>query len=228
MGSIPTTDDRSTAARIRDAAIACIAERGAKGATARLVAERAGVSPALVIHHYGSMAGLRAACDEHVVECIREGKSAALRAGAGLDIVAALRAQAEGPPLVAYLARALHDGSERLAGVIDEMIGDAEGYLLEGVASGSVRPLERPRDVAALLMLWSLGALALHEHVERHFGVDLLDQASVAARGERYMSAALELYGEGIMTADVAARMRAGVRAATSGRGVPEDGEDGR
>ena len=223
----PDADDRSGPARIRDAAILCFAEDGVRGVTARRVAERAGVSPALVIHHYGSMAALREACDHHVAERIRDGKSEAMRAGAGVDVVAALRAQAEGPPLVAYLARALHDGSERLAALIDEMIGDAEGYLREGVASGALRPLERPRDVAALLTLWSLGALALSDHVERHFGVDLLDQASVATSGGRYMAAALEVYGDGIMAPTLAARMRAEVRTAAVAS-EPSANEEGR
>ena len=226
MGSAPSSDDRSAPARIRDAAIAIIAEHGARAATARVVAERAGVSPALVIHHYGSMRALRETCDERVVELIREGKSAAMRAGAGLDVVAALRGQADGPPLVAYLARALHDGSERLAIVIDEMIHDAEGYLLEGVDSGAIKPQERLRDVAALLVLWSLGALALHEHVERHFGVDLLDQGSVAERGGRYMAAALAVYGEGIIASDLAVRLRAAVDGEPTGRDASERGED--
>lgn len=226
MSSAPSSGDRSAPARIRDAAITCIAERGAKAATARLVAERAGVSPALVIHHFGSMRALREACDEHVVALIRSAKVDAMRAGAGLDVVAALRTQAEGPPLVAYLARVLHDGSERLAAVIDEMIDDAEGYLRDGVTSGAIRPQERLRDVAALLVLWSLGALALHEHVERHFGVDLLDQGSVAERGGRYMAAALAVYGEGIVASDLAARLRAAVHGESTGRDASPGGED--
>lgn len=227
MSSALASDDRSAPARIRDAAIACIAELGVTSATARLVAERAGVSPALVIHHFGSMRALREACDEHVVALIRLAKVDAMRAGAGLDVVAALRAQAHGPPLVAYLARVLHDGSERLAAVIDEMIDDAEDYLREGVTSGAIRPQERPRDVAALLVLWSLGAVALHEHVERHFGVDLLDSTSVADRGGRYMAAALAVYGEGIVASGLAARLRAAVQGVPAGRDGPAGGEDG-
>ena len=43
----------------------------------RAVAAEAGVSPALVIHHFGSKDALRAACDEHVLRVIREAETEA-------------------------------------------------------------------------------------------------------------------------------------------------------
>src|SRR5674476_1121889 len=59
-------DDRSTKARIRDAAIDCVAEHGVAATPARRVAAAAGVSTGLVIHHFGPMEGLRSECDEYV------------------------------------------------------------------------------------------------------------------------------------------------------------------
>ena len=84
-------DDRTAKARIRDAAIVCFAEHGIAATTARKVATAAGVSPGLVMHHFGSMEGLRAACDRHVTAMIRDLKGEAMGAGAGFDPVAALR-----------------------------------------------------------------------------------------------------------------------------------------
>ena len=45
----------------------------------RSIAEAAGVSAALVIHHFGSKEGLRKACDDYIAEEIRSGKSASLQ-----------------------------------------------------------------------------------------------------------------------------------------------------
>ena len=57
-GAAGSGGDRTAKARIRDAAIECYAFHG-DDCTARMVAEKAGVSPGLVIHHFGSMEGLR-------------------------------------------------------------------------------------------------------------------------------------------------------------------------
>ena len=70
--------DLTAAARIRDAAIEQFAQHGfAVGL--RTIAEAAGVSAALVIHHFGSKEGLRKACDDYVAEEIRNSKSEALQ-----------------------------------------------------------------------------------------------------------------------------------------------------
>ena len=37
----------------------------------RAIAEAAGVSPALIIHHFGSKEGLRKACDDYIAAEIR-------------------------------------------------------------------------------------------------------------------------------------------------------------
>ena len=56
--------DLTAAARIRDAAIEQFGEHGF-GVGLRTIAEAAGVSAALVIHHFGSKDGLRKACARH-------------------------------------------------------------------------------------------------------------------------------------------------------------------
>ena len=55
-----TAEDLTTRARIRDAAIGLFGRDGFGPATVRAVASAAGVSPGLVIHHFGSKAGLLA------------------------------------------------------------------------------------------------------------------------------------------------------------------------
>ena len=69
--------DRTSVARIRDAALVRLADDGFAGTTVRAVATDAGVSPALVMHHIRSKDGLHAACDSYVVELI-EAKFAAM------------------------------------------------------------------------------------------------------------------------------------------------------
>lgn len=174
MDATPTPDDDRTArARIRDAAIARFADRGAARTSVKEVAANAGVSPALVFHHFGSKEGLREACDEHVVALVEQQKRKALSEGPNLDVLAALRAQDDGPPLLRYVARMVADGSPRAATLVDGMVDVTVASLEEGVRSGVMVPTDEPRDLSVVLALWSLGLLVLQDHAERLLGVDI-------------------------------------------------------
>ncbi len=190
------SDDRTTAARIRDAAIECFAEAGVAATSIRTIAARANVSPALVIHHYGSKEDLRVACDEHVAAIIRDVKSKAMAAGASFDPIAALARQSEGPPANKYLARTLVDGSTHVAELVDEIVEDALAYTEIGVQSGMMKPTQYPRERAAILTIWALGGLVLHEHLARLVGVDITEDFSADPKAiSRYMAPALEIAG---------------------------------
>ncbi len=64
--------DLKAAAVIRNAAMRLFAERGAAAVTIRQIAVAAGVSPGLVIHHYGSKGGLKDAVDRSAVAFFEE------------------------------------------------------------------------------------------------------------------------------------------------------------
>src|SRR2546423_15267855 len=66
MSSAADEGDLTSKAVIRNAALRLFAERGHDAVSVRGIAAAAGVSPALVVHHFGSKDGLRAAVDEHV------------------------------------------------------------------------------------------------------------------------------------------------------------------
>ncbi len=197
-------DDRSTRARIRDVAIECFAHDGFAATTARTVAQTAGVSPGLVIHHFGSMDGLRKACDEHVVAVIRDLKGKAMVAGPSLDVLAALRESDVGP-LTAYLARALTDDAPAVENLVDDRVDDAMGYIQLGVESGMMQPSPDPRGRAVLLTLWGLGTLVLHRHLERLLGVDITSPDLLTSSAfTAYAAPLYEIYGSGVFTPEFA------------------------
>src|SRR5664279_5452524 len=117
MGS--ATDDRDLTARanIRNAALRLFAERGHDAVTVREIATAAGVSPGLVLHHFGSKDGLRAAVDAQAAESFDtifaeiSGHDLAemLANGEATTSVAEAFARAfpHGSPLPAYLRRLL-------------------------------------------------------------------------------------------------------------------------
>src|SRR5690349_6626082 len=68
MDSAPGPDDLTARAVIRNAALRLFGARGFDAVTVRQIAAEAGVSAALVVHHFGSKEGLRAAVDEHAAQ----------------------------------------------------------------------------------------------------------------------------------------------------------------
>lgn len=138
-------------ARIRDAALVRFAEDGFAGTTVRAVAADAGVSPALVMHHFGSKDGLRAACDSYVVELV-EAKFAAIDTELG-NLGAMGSLLADGLPAIRYLARAVAEGGAAADRLVDRLVVLADQQLARWSATGAVRPSADPQMRAVVLVV---------------------------------------------------------------------------
>ncbi len=214
-------DDRTVRARVRDAAIDLIAAGGVEALTARAVAERAGVSPGSVINNFGSMEGLRRACDEHVVALIRVRKAAAMAAGITFDLVGSLR-EADMGPLGAYLAAVLAEDSPAVAQLVDELVADAVAYSATGVQTGMLQPTDDPRGRAVILTLSGLGTLVMHRHLSRLLGVDLTASGAGPESLAAYVRPLYEFYAGGLFTEEFSVRAMAALGDLAPGRrGVP-------
>ncbi|GAA1481323.1 TetR family transcriptional regulator [Gordonia sinesedis] len=157
-----SADDRTTRARLRDTAIDVFARYGFS-ATVRTIAEAAGVSPGLVIHHFGSKEKLRAECDDHVLRLTREANAAALRGGDGGASLGGfeslLGSVEDSGPRIVYLIRSLQAGGEMARRLLDHMVADTEATLRAGVEAGSIRPSVDEAARARYLVAQSMGAL---------------------------------------------------------------------
>ncbi|MDT0301281.1 TetR/AcrR family transcriptional regulator [Streptomonospora wellingtoniae] len=206
-------DDLTARARIRDAAVSLFAERGMRGTSMKQVAADAGVSQALVSHHFGSKEGLRTACDEYVAAIIEEGKRAAFSKGPRINVLDALREQSDSRPLMRYLARMLIEGSEHADALVDGIVAATSASMEEAERTGIFKPSDRPRDLTTVLVLWSLGLLVLHDQAER-----LLDMSldGPAEHQVRYVRAAMEALS-GLFTDEAREQMLAA---------FPADGEE--
>jgi TetR/AcrR family transcriptional regulator, regulator of cefoperazone and chloramphenicol sensitivity len=190
-----SADDLTAAARIRDAAIEQFGEHGF-GVGLRSIAEAAGVSAALVIHHFGSKDGLRKACDDYVAEEIRSDKSEAMRAkepGAWFAQLAAIESYA---PMMAYLVRSMQSGGELAKMLLRRMVDDAESYLEEGVRAGTLKPSRDPRSRAHFLAITGGGGFLMY--LQMH---DTPTDLRVVLRdyARDMLLPSLELYTEGLM-----------------------------
>ncbi|MDT5077293.1 MAG: hypothetical protein QOJ80_1930, partial [Mycobacterium sp.] len=107
--------EHSTIERIRHAALTSFAAHGASGTTMRAVAASAGVSLGLVQHHFATKAGLIKAVDDYVlglVVTITAQPIVAPPADSVADMGSRITVlMGDHPDVVAYLGRALMDGS---------------------------------------------------------------------------------------------------------------------
>lgn len=184
-------------ARIRDVALRRFGTDGFAATTIRAVAADAGVSPALVVHHFGSKEGLRAACDEVVLAVVREKFDRVDAAGggpAGMGSVAELAGEA--PDLVRYLSRAVVDGGPQADQLVDALVAESTAALAAFTADGHVLPTADPPARAALLVVWELAVLVMAPHLARTTGSDPLTEEGM----QRFSRAALEVYTHGLFT----------------------------
>jgi len=194
MRSVP--EDRTAVARIRDAAIEQWGEHGFNVGL-RSIAEAAGVSAALVIHHFGSKDGLRKACDDYIAEEIRTGKAASMQTRDPADWFAQMAEVEAYAPMMAYLVRSMQSGSELAKMMWQRMIDNAEGYLEEGVQNGLLKPSRDPRARAKYLGLTGGGSFFLYLQMHDN-PTDL--RAVLRDYTEEMMLPALEIYTKGLMT----------------------------
>lgn len=155
-----TPGDLTARARVRDAAVGLFALHGFS-VSVRAIAEEAGVSAALILHHFDSKEGLRRECDDHVLARIREYKEQAIRPGSANQFLLAMASVDESAPLVGYALRSLQGGGELARSFIDHFVADAEEWIADGVADGTIVPSRDEKARARYLTVQGFGALML-------------------------------------------------------------------
>ena len=187
--------DLTATARIRDAAIEQFGEHGF-GTGLRTVAEAAGVSAALVIHHFGSKEGLLKACDDYIAEEIRTAKTDAMRSHEPTLWLAQMAEIESYAPLMAYLVRSMQTGAELAKTLWRRMIEDAEAYLDEGVRAGTLKPSRDPKARAKYLAITGGGGFLLY--LQMHANPSDLRQV-LRDYADDMVLPSLEVYTEGLL-----------------------------
>jgi len=171
-------DDLTARARIRDTAMQMFADRGYAGTSMRAVAARVGVSIGLVQHHFGNKDGLRDACDEVAIGAMLNDATEASKGSAPFAVPAGSDVDSV---MLAYLGRALIDGSPTAEKLFDAGSEIAEAWLrstwpdrLDDEDGAS-----RTRAAAAVMGAMHLGPIALHAHLSRRLGTEVLEDAAV-------------------------------------------------
>jgi AcrR family transcriptional regulator len=183
-------------ARIREAAIQQFGQRGFNVGL-RAIAEAAGVSAALVIHHFGSKDGLLKACDDYIAEEIYNVKSESIRSTDPATWFAQVAAIESYAPMMAYLVRSMQSGGELAKKFWQRLLDNAEQYLEEGVRAGTIKPSRDPKARARFLGLTGGGALLLY--IQMH---DTPTDLAAVLRdySQDMLLPAIEVYTQGLMT----------------------------
>jgi AcrR family transcriptional regulator len=196
--------DLTSRARIRDAAMRLFADQGGTATTIRAVAERAGVAPGLVSHHFGSKQGLRDACDDYVLDYLQQIIQQGVDERGVADPAYLDGVYRNAADVMRYVARALVDGSAGAAALFDNLVALTEDYLADHSSRGSQSD---PRTQAAVLVAMRLGVWVLHPHLMRVLEADELTPQLLA----RLSAAVLDVMSHDFAGADIVALARTGL-----------------
>jgi AcrR family transcriptional regulator len=206
---------------IRNEALRLFAEHGADAVSLRQVAAAAGVSPGLVVHHFGGKEGLRAAVDEHAAgvceDVLREFRRSS--PGGARRGTAARTGEVSGPlaedgdasladallrrlphdsPIPLYLRRLLLAGDQAGLRVFRGWYRAQREVLDDMIAAGLARPTRDRAVRAAILVINDLATLLLRDQLIHVLGVDPLTPEGMA----RWTRQALAIYRNGLLTDD--------------------------
>ena len=192
------SDDLTARARIRDAAIAAFGRDGFDGASLRAIARDCGVSPALIVHHFGDKQGLRTACDEHVAGVFTDEDHELISSPTGDRIRAALSDLDRYGPHIDYLGRMLSDGSPAADRLFDSILAGTRTVLDEQREAGLLEPMSDPDMTALLLTLMGLAPVLMRTQIARTLGIDQLSAEGLL----RSTLPTMELLTHGIYATD--------------------------
>jgi AcrR family transcriptional regulator len=179
------------------AALRVFGEGGIAPTSLREVARVAGVSPALVVHHFGGKEGLVTAVDEAVVREFGDAYAAGERDGADLLRERAertARVMRERPDVCAYLGRALVERTAGAAAAFRAMVEGGQAEIDSLADAGALRP-EVDRLWATLqhfFLIWA--PLSFMPLLEEVLGGPLLEPEQL----DRWVEANVRLLADGL------------------------------
>ena len=224
-----SVDDLTATARIRDAAVEQFGRHGFDTGV-RAMAKAAGVSPGLVIHHFGSKDGLRKACDDYIAEAIRESKSESLQTHDPAAWFSAIAEIEDFAPMMAYLVRSMQSGGDLAKTLWRKMIDNAEQYMDDGVRAGTIKPSRDPKARAHYLAMAGGGGFLLYLQLHDN-PTDL--RTVLHDYAQDMVLPALEVYSHGLLTDSTMydaflARREQGLPLETSPQENRDDGNSAR
>ena len=174
------------------------AERGYADVTIRQIASAAGVSPALVIHHYGSKERLRAVLEERVaafLESMLADLARVSEAGGSATLAELFSDRLEREPAMeGYVRRLLCDGGPAGVALFERLYQAARVGMQALEQAGVVRPSQDDAVRNAFLLSNDLAVLLLRPLISRVVGIDPLSREGLV----RWSAEVFDVYTGGV------------------------------
>jgi AcrR family transcriptional regulator len=199
MLNVGSNDDRTTAARIRDAAIELVGRHGWDKTTTRQIAAAAAVPVGLMNYHYGSKDGLRKACDDWVIARLAEDKGLLLGAGPLPRLDTYLDEHPELRPITSYIGQCMRTGGPVAESFFERMVEMTQQMMDLAADAGTFRRYDDPYAAAVILVAFGAGASLFGDTIARLLGgANLLD----ADTYNRYARSSVEIFTHPLFTDD--------------------------
>ncbi|MEV8268518.1 helix-turn-helix domain-containing protein [Microbacterium sp. NPDC076911] len=192
-----TSPNATSRERILANALSLFAARGADAVSVRDIAAAAGVSPALILHHFGSRERLRQEVDESVIATFdylldAEATTASVTTASVVELMTA--GLPPGSPLPAYVRQLVLTNSPAGSKLFKRWYELTVNVTAQMDAAGQTNPTDDPAMRAAFLLANDLALLLLQRHIEDATGVDPLSTAGL----QRWATIALGAYTDGV------------------------------
>ncbi|GER22551.1 hypothetical protein NCCP1664_10480 [Zafaria cholistanensis] len=178
--------------RILEAAIDLFGVRGVAGTPTRAIAEAAGVSTSLLLHHYISKDSLAVDCEDYVVRTILEEN---LGGHGPAEAAARLLDDPKLESRLRFIARQVTDGSRSGGRMFDRLVKEAKAGISRDPAGMRWKATSDPDVLAVVLAMHAMAPLLLADHLARHFGTVPYSAETLRRMGPVLM----ELYANGII-----------------------------
>lgn len=184
----------TTRENLLEVATRAFARDGFAATSLRSIAKESGVSPALVVHHFGSR-------DELIEECII--RALGLWVSEKQEFVDVSLSVAIGQwqgsidkhgDKLQFFRQVLVHGGDAANILFSRMVQEARIMIDSEMLKGKMRKVENPDDLALLMTLHGLAPLMLQNQVNNHLGGSFLEPEL----GARLASANLEIYRKGV------------------------------
>ena len=183
-----------TRAQLIEVATSAFARDGIAATSLRAIAKEAGVSPALVVHHFGSREKLIEDCIIKALGLWVSEKQEFVDVSLSTALAKWQGAIAEHGAKLQFFRQVLIAGGEPANILFSRMVKESEMMIQAQIDKGQMRKAENIPDLALLMTLHGLAPLIMQDQVNNHLGGNFLEPEL----GSRLAGANLEIYRRGI------------------------------
>lgn len=181
-------------AQLIEIATDAFARDGFATTSLRSIAKQAGVSPALVVHHFGSREKLIEECIIKSLGLWVSEKQQFVDVSLSTSLSQWQASIDKHGSKLQFFRQVLVFGGEPANILFSRMVQEAQMMIEAQVEKGQMRKVENPGDLALLMTLHGLAPLLMQEQVNNHLGGSFL----APELGARLAGANLDIYRKGI------------------------------